>query len=386
MANINLSGSISATGVSILGSASVIFATDADHTLSVPEYTNNFLTVTSSVSLTATRQLIAPVVSGQAFVVQNQTTGGQSITVIGATGTGITITNGSMAAVVCDGTNYLQVGGGTAGGDLSGTYPNPTVINIHGNPVTAQTLTSTQDGYVLTWDNTDGYWEAIAPVSTLYGGTHNGGAGVVLWNNASTAPTSNPTGGSIVYEKSGTLTQRGSGGLTFDIAPSGSGTVNTQAAVINRKIAYLRTSSAFSATTIFSYTIPYSVTNGAVAYVEVVWSARDTTGNGSTAIAGSGRGAAMFVCSSGGTVTQQGVVVSGTPTIHTMFTIGATNTYRTNFNMLSFDNTTTTGFTTANTVNAISYTTATSGGVNILVTAQTTSNIDWTADIYIQVT
>ncbi len=46
MANINLSGSISTTGTSILGATSVVFATDANHTLSVAEYTNNFLTVT----------------------------------------------------------------------------------------------------------------------------------------------------------------------------------------------------------------------------------------------------------------------------------------------------------------------------------------------------
>lgn len=39
MADINLSGSVSTTGTSILGHFAVNFAADADHTLSVTEYT-----------------------------------------------------------------------------------------------------------------------------------------------------------------------------------------------------------------------------------------------------------------------------------------------------------------------------------------------------------
>lgn len=48
----------------------------------------------------------------------------------------------------------------TAGGDLSGFYPNPIVVGIQTNPVLYQPLTSIDDGYVLTWKGFDGYWEA----------------------------------------------------------------------------------------------------------------------------------------------------------------------------------------------------------------------------------
>jgi hypothetical protein len=174
MAQIQLSGSVGVPGSApILGNYNVIFATDANHTMSAAEYSNYFLDVTSSASLTTTRELIAPLTQGQSFVIQNNTTGGQSITIIGSSGTGVTITDGYTVAVVCDGHNYIQIGGTsatsgsfTAGGDLSGSNTDQTVIAIQGNSVYAETLGSTEDGYALIW-NADGYWLA----SPLAGGS-----------------------------------------------------------------------------------------------------------------------------------------------------------------------------------------------------------------------
>lgn len=130
MAIINLSGSISTTGAPILGNYNVIFASDADHTLSVIEYTNYFLEVTSSVSLTAQRDLIAPLVQGQTFIIQNKTTGGQSIQIIGSSGTGIIVPNGLIVVVACDGTNYLASGGGGASGSITFQPGGTTYANV----------------------------------------------------------------------------------------------------------------------------------------------------------------------------------------------------------------------------------------------------------------
>jgi hypothetical protein len=122
MADINLGGSVGTTGTAILGRVTVTIPSDADYTLLVSEYTNQFLNVTSGVSLTATRNIIVPVIEGVTYIVQNNTTGSQAIQIIGSTGTGIMISNGDTVSVVCDGTNYLQSSGGGSAASLPITF------------------------------------------------------------------------------------------------------------------------------------------------------------------------------------------------------------------------------------------------------------------------
>jgi hypothetical protein len=98
----------------ITGFGNPIFTTDANLTISL---TNTValqtaralvLNATSSGSLTATRELVVPTIEKQ-YVVQNNTTGGQSITVKTSAGTGITVPNGRKAHLYVDGTNVIQM-------------------------------------------------------------------------------------------------------------------------------------------------------------------------------------------------------------------------------------------------------------------------------------
>lgn len=97
----------------ITGRVTVNFPSDANVTLTATDtvntqdYRNLYLNLTSTGSLTATRDLIVPTLN-KTYIVQNNTTGGQAIRVITAAGTGVTIPNGRSAAVYSDGTNVVQ--------------------------------------------------------------------------------------------------------------------------------------------------------------------------------------------------------------------------------------------------------------------------------------
>ena len=96
----------------IVGRGTANFPSDANLTLtftdSVTSQTarNLYLNATSSGSLTATRDLIVPTIN-KTYVVENNTTGGQSIRVKTSAGTGITIPNGVKAFLYVDGTNVV---------------------------------------------------------------------------------------------------------------------------------------------------------------------------------------------------------------------------------------------------------------------------------------
>jgi hypothetical protein len=112
----------------VIGRANVSFTTDANKTLTISN-TNAaqdaralFLNLSSTLSLTATRDLIVPAIFKN-YMVKNGTTGGQSIRVIVA-GVGVTIPNGKTALVYNDGTDityqFDHVGALDIGGALTG--------------------------------------------------------------------------------------------------------------------------------------------------------------------------------------------------------------------------------------------------------------------------
>ena len=99
----------------VIGYGTVDYVSDANLTISITN-TNAaqparalVLNVTSTFgSLTATRELVVPTIQKQ-YIVQNNTTGGQSITVKTSAGTGITVPNGRKAHLYVDGTNVIQM-------------------------------------------------------------------------------------------------------------------------------------------------------------------------------------------------------------------------------------------------------------------------------------
>jgi len=116
----------------VIGYGTVDYVSDANLTISITN-TNAaqparalVLNVTSGFgSLTATRELVVPTIQKQ-YIVQNNTTGGQSITVKTSAGTGITVPNGRKAHLYVDGTNVIQmfdfvdINGGTIDGATVG--------------------------------------------------------------------------------------------------------------------------------------------------------------------------------------------------------------------------------------------------------------------------
>ena len=84
----------------------------------------------------------------------------------------------------------INVGGGSAfitgvmpagnqanqimGGDVTGTTAATTVVALQGNSISPQTLGSSQDGYVLTWNNSVNKWKAEPPITFVAGGDLSG--------------------------------------------------------------------------------------------------------------------------------------------------------------------------------------------------------------------
>ena len=85
------------------------FTTDADATTTIADGATDparslYFKVTSSATLTATRTLtLAPNTVSKVWIIENATTGGQSITISQGSGTNVTIINGSTSIIYSDG-------------------------------------------------------------------------------------------------------------------------------------------------------------------------------------------------------------------------------------------------------------------------------------------
>ena len=111
----------------ITGRATATFPSDADYTLpyidsnSSQVFRNLVLNVTSSGNLSSTRNLVIPAIEKQ-YLIENNTSGSQSIVVKTAAGSGVTVPNGRKAHLFCDGTttrfadDFVDINGGAIDG------------------------------------------------------------------------------------------------------------------------------------------------------------------------------------------------------------------------------------------------------------------------------
>jgi hypothetical protein len=116
----------------VIGYGTVDYLSDANLTISItntnaaqPARALVLNVISSFGSLTVTRELVVPTIEKQ-YIVQNNTTGGQSITVKTSAGTGITVPNGRKAHLYVNGVNVIQmfdfvdINGGTIDGATVG--------------------------------------------------------------------------------------------------------------------------------------------------------------------------------------------------------------------------------------------------------------------------
>ena len=186
---------------------------------------------------TATRTITVPAQS-KTYVVINNTTSTQSIIVKAATGSGVTVTAGTRAIIAWDGTNFVNVGGGTAGGSTtqvqynnSGVFAGSANMTFDGTKLTVGGLNNT----ALTASKpvfTDASKNLVSTGTLAYdqGGTGQTSAftqyGVTYASTTSTlATTGAGTAGYV-------LTSNGSSAPTFQAAAS-SGVSQAKATMIN---------------------------------------------------------------------------------------------------------------------------------------------------------
>jgi hypothetical protein len=97
----------------VVGRATATFPADSDLTLTLTDTNATqvarhfILNVISGVALTSTRNLIVPTIN-KPYIIENNTTGGQSIIVKTSSGTGVTVPNGRTTMVYADSVNVVS--------------------------------------------------------------------------------------------------------------------------------------------------------------------------------------------------------------------------------------------------------------------------------------
>lgn len=189
-------------------------------TLSAAQYQNDFLNFTGNPGTNVT--IILPTVV-TAYYLKNSLSTAYTLTVKTSAGTGVTVQQGLTKIVLSDGTNII---GAEDLGDLanvvilSGTINGTTIGAVTPASATFTTVIASGGGTF----STGLFADASCPVTLLnnltLGSVGGDGTGVAFIANATTAPTTNPTGGGVLYVQGGALKYRGSAGTISTIAPA----------------------------------------------------------------------------------------------------------------------------------------------------------------------
>lgn len=187
----------------IVGYVNVQFTNDANLTISLSDSNasqtarNYFLYVTSTVTLSAQRDLIVPTIE-KPYVVHNATTGSQAIRVKTAAGTGIVVPSGKKMILYVDGTNVVEQADYATSfeiGSLSITTPLPVASGGTGSSTASGARTNLGLGTIATQaaNNvaiTGGSITGITDLAVADGGTGASTASGAL-NNLLPTQTSN---------------------------------------------------------------------------------------------------------------------------------------------------------------------------------------------------
>ena len=198
-------------------------AADANETFTMPDATADgtrslYLKITSAVSLTVTRTVtLGPNTVSKVWIIENATTGSQSITIAQGSGATVTIATGAKAMIVTDGAGAGAAVANanptvTAGTVTSVAATVPSLLSIAGSPITSSgTLAFTYSGTALPVANGGtGITSLGTGVATALGGNINTSGGyvtqsgtlaasaIVLGGGSAAAVTSTTTGTGVV--------------------------------------------------------------------------------------------------------------------------------------------------------------------------------------------
>jgi hypothetical protein len=187
---------------------------------------------------TVTRTITVPAQSKTYVVINKSST--QSITIQGVTGTGVTLAAGTRAIVAWDGTNFVNVGGGSAAGsntqvqfNSSGAFGASSALTWDGTSLSATKFAGALNGTVGATTPSTGAFTTVTTTSAIaynYGGTGQTSAftqyGVTYASSSSAlATTAAGTAGYVLTANSGAAP-------TFQ-APAASGVTQAKATMLN---------------------------------------------------------------------------------------------------------------------------------------------------------